>query len=84
MQGGAKPPHPAGWIQPTTKGSVMHPTNHRLVGTRVEIPVHTDAWMRGDRYGEITRVSPAEYLTVEMDRSGRKLTFHIDSVHRFV
>lgn len=23
--------------------------------TRVEIPAHTDAWMRGDRYGEVER-----------------------------
>jgi hypothetical protein len=31
-------------------------TKHVCVGKRVEIPVYTDMWMRGARFGTITRV----------------------------
>lgn len=54
-----------------------------LIGKRVQIPAHTDRWMRGDRYGEI--VSNYETLTanvvrVKMDRSGQTVTFYADDV----
>jgi hypothetical protein len=49
---------------------------------RVQIPAWTDAWMRGDRYGVVTRVlarlgQPKAYM-VKLDRSGRTLRFLAD------
>lgn len=45
------------------------------VGERVELHPATDAWMAGDRYGEIEEIGRF-YLHVRMDRSKllRKLT----------
>ena len=42
-----------------------------LVGRRIEIPVHYDAWMRGARFGVVTayrRGAPgySDYVTVKM------------------
>ena len=61
-------------------------TDYR-VGMRAELHPGTDAWMRGDRYGDIVSVSrrSRSYLDpsdprnghtfrVRMDRSGRTLT----------
>ncbi len=31
--------------------------NAYTVGYRVQLPAYTDAWMRGDRYGEIRKVT---------------------------
>jgi len=58
--------------------------NAHLIGRRVEIPVHTDAWMRGDRYGEITATLPADMIEVTMDKSDRVITMALGSVFRFV
>lgn len=41
-----------------------------LAGRRVEIHPRYDAWMAGDRFGEVVKVTP-RYITVKMDRSGR-------------
>ena len=54
-----------------------------LIGKRVEIPVHTDAWMRGDRYGEITSAK-GDRIVVKLDKSERKIEMHVQSVYRFV
>jgi hypothetical protein len=46
-------------------------------GTRVELYPATDAWMRGDRFGEIIAVTCRRghvRYRVKMDRSGRVLT----------
>jgi len=56
------------------------------IGMRAELHPATDAWMQGDRYGDIVSVSKRErsfvdprdprngrIFTVLMDRSGRKL-----------
>lgn len=40
--------------------------------SRVELSPATDAWMMGDRFGEVIRVG-TKYLHVKMDRSGRTL-----------
>lgn len=40
------------------------------VGERVELHPATDAWMMGDRYGEIVKIGRF-YLHVKMDRSGK-------------
>jgi len=41
---------------------------------RVEIPVWTDRWMMGDRYGEIvktSRVNGTAIAHVKLDKSGK-------------
>ena len=45
------------------------------VHDRVEIHPATDAWMMGDRYGEVIKIG-RKYLHVKMDRSNkvRRLT----------
>lgn len=65
-------------------------------GQRVELPPHMDAWMRGDRYGEIVGFGRIEYeatddaparelqiARVKMDKSGRTLNAPLDGL-RFV
>lgn len=37
---------------------------------RVELSPSTDAWMAGDRFGEVVKVG-STYVHVRMDRSGR-------------
>lgn len=39
---------------------------------RVEIPAYMDSWMRGDRYGEVTRTYQDVYH-VKLDKSGRTI-----------
>jgi hypothetical protein len=45
------------------------------VGHRVELHSSTDAWMSGDRYGEVVKLTPppANRIHVRMDYSGRTL-----------
>ena len=40
------------------------------VGRRVELHPATDAWMRGDRYGEVVKIGRT-LIHVRMDRSGK-------------
>lgn len=40
------------------------------IGDRVQLHPATDAWMMGDRYGQIVRIGK-KYLHVKMDVSGR-------------
>lgn len=40
------------------------------VGDRVELHPATDAWMMGDRYGEVVKIGRF-YLHIKMDRSGK-------------
>lgn len=40
------------------------------VGDRVELHSATDAWMAGDRYGEVKKIGRF-YLHIKMDRSGK-------------
>lgn len=44
--------------------------NSHLIGCRVQIPVHTNAWMRGDRYGEIVKVTDRQPV-MRLAASGR-------------
>lgn len=39
---------------------------------RVELHPATDAWMRGDRFGTVTKIGRV-YFTVLMDKSKRRL-----------
>ena len=66
-----------------------------LEGKRVEIPAHTDAWMRGDRFGEIVATTARPQRTpggfagikccarVRLDKSGRTVKVDLDQL-RFV
>jgi hypothetical protein len=50
---------------------------------RVEVPAHTDYWMRGDRYGEVVKILQKkvnlddgtsivrEMIDVKLDKSGK-------------
>lgn len=50
---------------------------------RVRIPVYTDHWMRGDRYGAVVGTSrrsaklgtPCELYHVKLDKSGKTIKF---------
>lgn len=52
----------------------MTPCTTASIGTWVEAHPATDAWMMGDRYGEIVKVG-RKFVHVRMDRSGRTLRF---------
>jgi hypothetical protein len=58
---------------------------------RVQIPVYTDRWMMGDRYGEIVKVTKykprakrgaedpyKEIAHVKLDKSGKTMKFILD------
>lgn len=45
------------------------------VGMRAELHPATDAWMFGDRYGEVVKVG-RKLVHVKMDRTGRTLRMH--------
>ena len=57
-------------------------------GRRVELSPATDAWMQGDRYGEIVKTTMGSrnmldprdsanvYVHVKLDKSGRVRRFH--------
>lgn len=51
------------------------------VGDRVELSPGTDAWMRGDRFGEIVKVGRTR-IHVRMDRSGRVRTLTPELIGR--
>ena len=62
------------------------------IGKRVELSPATDAWMMGDRYGEIVKttlrtanlIDPREsalvFVTVKLDKSGRTVRFHESNI----
>ena len=48
-----------------------------LIGKRIEIPVHYDAWMRGARFGTITQFRDGKaglsaFVYVKLDHKGIK------------
>jgi hypothetical protein len=45
-----------------------------VLGKRVEVPVHSDTWMTGDRYGEVVCFVDG-HLYVKLDKSGRTRHF---------
>lgn len=45
------------------------------IGDRVEIPVWTDRWMMGDRYGFVMKLTKKGIAHVHLDKSGRTLKF---------
>ena len=51
------------------------------VGDRVELHPATDRWMRGDRFGVVTKVG-RRYVHVALDRSGETRPFAPENVIR--
>jgi hypothetical protein len=57
---------------------------------RVQIPCYTDRWMRGDRYGEIVKMTkrstglthgtrtPVKIAHVKLDKSGKTIRVLLD------
>jgi len=46
-----------------------------VAGSRVELAPHTDRWARGDRYGEIVKVT-RKLVHVRMDKSEQVAKLH--------
>lgn len=67
-------------------GTEMEDANYSLKpGTRVELHPGLDAWMQGDRYGEVigvrySNLAGAPRYTVRLDKSGRLLRLPYDRV----
>lgn len=57
--------------------------NTFLVGDRCEVHPATNAWIFGDRCGEIVKFG-RKYVHVRMDRSGRTLRFVPDHIWRII
>lgn len=53
------------------------------VGQRVESHPATDAWIFGDRYGEVVKVG-RNLVHVKMDRSGRTLKFLPRNIYQII
>lgn len=53
---------------------------------RVQIPVYTDRWMMGDRYGEVVKTTQRMFRgqqvkdihLVKLDKSGKTIAFLVD------
>lgn len=45
------------------------------LGTRVQVPAWSDAWMKGDRYGEVAGFGRGDIVKIKMDKSGKTLRF---------
>ena len=51
---------------------VYHKLNQFIAGDRVEISPRYDAWMQGDKYGEVTRaLRVSGVYFVKLDKTGR-------------
>ncbi len=49
-----------------------------LVGKRIEIPAHYDMWMRGARYGQVTRVGKdGAFVYVRLDHPQAKRSLKV-------
>jgi hypothetical protein len=51
-------------------------------GTRVQIPAYTDAWMRGDRYGEVIAIVGKDQCRarVRLDKSRKVMCILISDL----
>jgi hypothetical protein len=52
-----------------------------MIGKRVELHPATDAWMMGDRFGQVVKVGTKLYH-VKMDRSGKVRKMLPENVNR--
>ena len=49
------------------------------IGQRVESHPATDTWMRGNRYGTVSKIG-RKAVSVEMDRTGGTIRFHPSNI----
>ena len=53
------------------------------IGDRVEIPTHSDCWMRGDRYGEVRLIlQQSPRAVVLLDKSGKNKAFNLNELRK--
>ena len=52
-------------------------------GCRVEIPPHTDEWMRGDRYGEVIHGLKKGFVHIKLDKSGKTIRIPHNVAERY-
>jgi len=49
---------------------------------RVQIPAYTDRWMRGDRYGEVTKVTKSSRrLTASLNARNKRQDDNVEIAH---
>jgi hypothetical protein len=60
--------------------NALYTVDSLRAGMRVEIHPASDAWMMGDRFGEVVKVGRS-IVHVRMDRSGRVRWFHPESIY---
>ena len=51
---------------------------------RVQIPVYTDRWMMGDRYGEVTKLTRSKKSDNELGHSGDIYVVKLDKSGRTI
>lgn len=67
----------------TRVGRVFGRTREYKVGDRVEISPHLDLWMRGARFGTVTKYVPqTKFVSVRLDKLGRTKIFGLDDVRK--
>ena len=54
-------------------------TRNYMKGDRVQLHPSTDHWMRGDRYGDVVRVTNSK-VTVKLDKSGNTVSLLPDKI----
>lgn len=76
-----KPSVPGAYPKPkVSEGTATESLDEMLrVGDRVQIPAHSDHWMRGDRYGEVVKVS-GNVAHVKLDKSEKTVKFSLDDL----
>ena len=53
------------------------------IGDRVEIPPHSDWWMRGDRYGEVNLIlQQTARAVIRLDKSGKNKAFNLNELRK--
>lgn len=61
------------------------PITVQVIGSRVQLHPGTDAWMRGDKYGEVIGVTrDKRRYKVKMDKSGRVLKVSPDYIYEII
>lgn len=70
---------PIDHIEIVTKEEMTMTITELKVGQRVQLHPASDAWMAGDRYGEVIKVGRS-IVHVKMDRSGRVRWFHPETI----
>jgi hypothetical protein len=85
---GWQPEPKSGWIGKPHRSRTVPRAWERPERQRVELSPATDAWMQGDRYGEvigeISRGPRKGFLKVRMDKSGRVLVVSPEYIQQYL